>query len=68
MGEGKLPWEEAGFRILENLVMDGVSLSMEGAWVETLSRRLHWSLGTGNKALNIVSPRATVENVGTANN
>lgn len=68
MGEGKLPWEEAGFRTLENLVMDGASLSMEGPWVETLSRRLHWSLGTENKALNIVSPWAAVENVGTANN
>lgn len=46
--------------------MDGASPSMEGAWVETLSRRLHWSLGTKNKALNIVSPRAAVEDVGTA--
>lgn len=54
--------------MLENLVMDGASLSMEDAWVETLSRLLHWSLGTENKALNIVSPRATVENVGMANN
>lgn len=55
------------FRRKEELGMDVLSLNMQDIWVETLSRRLDWCVGTENKGLNVVSPRAVVENVGMAN-